>query len=79
MRHPQRSRKRWMTISELETHPEAHVSLEAVAEYLTLTRKTIVKFVHAGTLPAFRFGHAWRVRTTDFRAFVEQSRYRVSP
>jgi excisionase family DNA binding protein len=66
-----------MTIVDLESHPEAHVSLEAVAQYLTLTRKTILKFIHGGTLPAFRFGRAWRVKTADLRAFVEGSRYRV--
>jgi len=66
-----------MTIADLESHPEAHVSLEAVAQYLTLTRKTIIKFIHGGTLPAFRFGRAWRVRTVDLRAFVKGSCYRI--
>jgi excisionase family DNA binding protein len=70
------SRRRWARIVDLETHPEAHVSLDAVAEYLALARKTIVKLVLAGGLPAFKFGRAWRVRTADLRAYVEQSRYR---
>jgi excisionase family DNA binding protein len=71
-----RLRRRRTPITDLETHAEAHVSLDAVAEYLALARKTIVKFVDAGLLPAFRFGRAWRVRTADLRAFVEQSRHR---
>jgi excisionase family DNA binding protein len=72
-----RSRKRWTPITDLEHHPDAHVCLEGVANYLTLTRKTVVKLIHAGALPAFRFGRAWRVRTADLRAFVEGSRYQV--
>ena len=72
-----RTRVRWRSVVDLETHTEAHLSLEAVAEYLGLTRKTVVKFIQSGVLPAFRFGHAWRVRTADLRTYVEGSRYRV--
>ena len=71
-------------IDDLATHESAHVTLQALANYLGVHRKTVVRWVRWGLLPAYRFpsvserrGGEWRIKTVDARAF--QKRYEFVP
>lgn len=82
-------RRPTQAISRLETHERAHVTPRALAEYLSVDRKTVLKWIKAGLLPAYRFptvtpsGIAadgeWRIQTVDARAFVDKHRLTPSP
>lgn len=63
-------------IADLATHEEAYVTPQALAEYLTVSRKMVMKWIEAGVLPAYRFGRHWRVRTCEAAVFVESQRVR---
>ncbi|PIR53194.1 DNA-binding protein [Candidatus Peregrinibacteria bacterium CG10_big_fil_rev_8_21_14_0_10_49_10] len=45
-------------------------SLSAVAERLGLSRMTVYRYVIAKKLPAYKFGHHYRVKQEDLDAFV---------
>lgn len=65
-------------IIDLETHLAHHVSLAAIAQYLGVQRKTVVKWIQAGHMPAYRFGRTLRVRTGDLRIYVASAKYQIS-
>lgn len=46
-------------------------TIDEVAELLGLTKRTIYKYVTEKTLPAYKFGSAWRVGHDDLVQFIE--------
>ena len=55
-------------IDDLATHPEVHISLDALAAYWGLAVQTLRKWVRQGKLPAYRMGRALRVKVADAHA-----------
>jgi helix-turn-helix protein len=77
-------------ITDLDTHPEPYVTLQAFAAYLRVQERTVMKWIQAGVLIAYQFPTAKvggeirirgqiRIRTSDAALFVERSRLRESP
>jgi excisionase family DNA binding protein len=62
-------------ITDLTTHPDQHLTVQAFATYLGVHRKTVVKWILAGTLPAYRFEGEWRLKTSEAAAFVAGARF----
>lgn len=71
-RHPRGGRR----ITDLCTHDGAHISPRQLADYLSVDRRTVLKWIDSGTLVAYKFDTEWRIRTTDARTFVESQRVR---
>ena len=46
------------------------LTLDEVATYLRIPKKTVYKIVRSGALPAFKAGKHWRVRRTDLGAWI---------
>jgi excisionase family DNA binding protein len=53
---------------------EKLLSIEEVAEILSLEYKTIYRLVRGGELPAARIGRVYRVNRADLAAFLEQQK-----
>ena len=51
------------TLSEILT-------LDEVAAYLKISKKTVYKLVRSGVLPAFKAGKHWRVPRADLGAWI---------
>lgn len=75
-------------IEDLERHEDKHVTPAALALYLGVHRKTVIKWIRWGRLTAYHFpsisgegdkqqAGEWRIRTVDAVAFVR--RYRFQP
>lgn len=63
-------------ITDLQTHPDAFVTVPAFAEYVGVTQKQVRKWITAGVLDGYRLGGTeWRIRTADAITFVERNRY----
>ncbi len=48
------------------------MTVRDVADYLKCSLSTGYRLAHAGRLPRFRLGGAWRFRRTDIDAWIEQ-------
>ena len=48
------------------------MTLEEVAEYLRLSKDTIYRMAHAGTIPASKVGNQWRFRKEDVDRWIER-------
>ena len=46
------------------------LTLEEVAVYLRLSRKTAYRMARAGELPAFKAGNHWRVRRMELERWI---------
>lgn len=44
-----------------------------VLDYLRITTRTLYRLIKAGTVPAVRVGHQWRVRRTDLDTWLRHS------
>ena len=59
--------------ARLGTVLEAEVlTLEEVARYLRLSRKTAYRMARAGELPAFKAGNHWRVRRVELDGWISR-------
>jgi excisionase family DNA binding protein len=70
------------TITDLQSHPDANITVQAFARYLDVQDKTVMKWIRAGVLPAHQFppdtpGGEIRIRKVDAVAFVERARILV--
>ena len=67
------------TITSLKAHRASYVTIDALAAYLTVNRRTVMKWIDAGTLPAYQFHGSsrstWRIRTADAIAFEARARF----
>ena len=48
------------------------LTLDEVAKYLKISKKTVYKIVHSGDLRAFKAGKHWRVRRVELGAWITQ-------
>jgi len=48
------------------------LTLEEVAEYLRLSKKTVYKMARSGELPAFKAGNHWRLKRPALDAWIGQ-------
>ncbi len=44
-----------------------------VADYLTLSPKTVTNLIHRGDLPAFRFGNKFKIPRDGFKVYLESA------
>jgi len=59
--------------ARLGTVLEAEVlTLDEVAKYLRLSRKTAYRMARAGELPAFKAGNHWRVRRVELDGWISR-------
>ena len=72
---PGRARMRNRSIVDLATHPDAFVTVQAFAQHLSVADKTVMTWIKAGVLPAYRFQGEYRIRKTDAIAFIDRARF----
>lgn len=64
-------------LQNLNTHPNAYVTIGELAQYWLISRKQIYKQIDAGTLPAIRLGpRLLRIRTVDALEFETRANMR---
>lgn len=56
-----------------ENAPTRFLTVAEVAEMCRVSRMTVYRWVHAGDLPAVRFGKSFRVPQEAAQAFVERA------
>lgn len=56
-----------------QNSPTRFLTVAEVAELCRVSRMTVYRWVHAGELPAVRFGKSFRVPQTALTEFMEQS------
>lgn len=52
------------------------LTVAEVAEMLRVSRMTVYRWVHAGDMPAVRFGRSFRVPATAVESFMEEAALR---
>lgn len=73
-----RVRRGGRRISDLVTHDEPFVTPVQIAVHLGVDRRQVMKWIGAGSLPAYRFGELWRIKLADAQAFVQRSQFTAS-
>lgn len=53
---------------------EQMLTTAQIAERLQVTQKTVVGWIQAGKLPAYKLSRLWRVKESDLQAFLEARR-----
>lgn len=48
------------------------LTLEAAAEILQVSKRTVLRMIQKREVPAFKVGGQWRIREFQFRKWVEQ-------
>jgi excisionase family DNA binding protein len=48
-------------------------TIAEVARLMRLSKATVYRYIHDGTLDAFRFGRTWRVRRGTVAALLDQA------
>lgn len=57
-------------MSVTREHTDEILTPDEVAAILKVSKKTVLRLVHVGTLPAGKVGRAWRFRRSDVLALV---------
>ena len=47
------------------------LTLEAAAEILRVSKRTLIRMIQKKEVPAFKVGGQWRIRESQFRKWVE--------
>lgn len=47
------------------------LTLEAAAEILQVSKRTLIRMIQKKEVPAFKVGGQWRIRESQFRRWVE--------
>ena len=47
------------------------LTLEAAAEILQVSKRTLIRMIQKKEVPAFKVGGQWRIRESQFRKWVE--------
>ena len=47
------------------------LTLEAAAEILQVSKRTLMRMIQKKEVPAFKIGGQWRIRESQFRKWVE--------
>lgn len=67
-----------MTVNAFEGHrTPGFLTTEDVLGCLKVNARTVYRLIRSGELPAVRIGRQWRIRQTDFEAWLERQRPRV--
>ncbi len=67
-----------MTANALEGHrTPGFLTTEDVLGCLKVNARTVYRLIRSGELPAVRIGRQWRIRQSDFEAWLERKRPRV--
>ena len=53
------------------TMEERYYTLQEIADRLRVNYRTVYRWVHDGTLPAYQVGQHWRVGERDLARFME--------
>ena len=53
------------------------LTLEAAAEILQVSKRTLMRMIQKREVPAFKVGGQWRIRESQFRKWVENKENRV--
>jgi len=53
------------------------LTLEAAAEILQVSKRTLMRMIQKKEVPAFKVGGQWRIRESQFRKWVENKENRV--
>jgi excisionase family DNA binding protein len=53
------------------TEPEHYQTIEEIADRLQVSDQTIRRWIKSGSLPAYKPGREWRIRTEDLEKFLE--------
>jgi len=54
------------------------LTLEAAAEILQVSKRTLMRMIQKKEVPAFKVGGQWRIRESQFRKWVENKENGVS-
>ena len=54
------------------------LTLEAAAEILQVSKRTLLRMIQKKDVPAFKVGGQWRIRETQFRKWVENKENGIS-
>lgn len=54
------------------------LTLEAAAEILQISKRTLLRMIQKKEVPAFKVGGQWRIRESQFRRWVEHKENEVS-
>ena len=54
------------------------LTLEAAAEILQVSKRTLIRMIQKKEVPAFKVGGQWRIRESQFRKWVENKENGVS-
>lgn len=54
------------------------LTLEAAAEILQVSKRTLLRMIQKREVPAFKVGGQWRIRESQFRKWVENKESGVS-
>ena len=54
-------------------------SIERVADYLGVSRRTVYNKVRTGDLPAIKVGRSWRFRQSDLEMWLDKNRQDGQP
>lgn len=53
-------------------------TIDEVAEYLRVTRRTIYRYIKQGKLPAYRVGDSWRFSDEDISEYLKNNKKSTS-
>ena len=54
------------------------LTLEAAAEILQVSKRTLLRMIQKKEVPAFKVGGQWRIRESQFRKWVEHKENGIS-
>ena len=62
---------------DLDTDPHGYLTVAEFAAYLTVSPKTVWKWINAALLPVYKFQGEVRIAKTDAITFIESARFQV--
>jgi excisionase family DNA binding protein len=60
------------SLMQNEFHPPKYISQSAAAEFLSVSERTIARWVRQGKLRAFQLNNVTRITKEDFEQFIAQ-------
>ena len=54
------------------------LTLEAAAEILQVSKRTLLRMIQKKEVPAFKVGGQWRIRESQFKKWVEEKESQIS-
>lgn len=63
-------------VRSLEDLDTGYVTIPELAQYLSVERRQVRKWIDAGSLPAIRIASIWRIHARDAKRFIASNRFR---